>query len=215
MRIAHLTTVDMSLSLLLGPELAVDVDAGHEVYGLSSPGRFVPAITALGVEHVPLPSLTRSWNPRRDLRATLELARALRRIRPDVLHTHNPKTGVVGRAVGRLLGIPVVVNTCHGIWASPGDRLGRRLPVYAAEVVASWFSHAELFQNATDLATLTPWLRRSKSEVVGNGTDLTRFRPTMHGRLRVRAQLGIDDDVVLVGGVGRMVAENAGTRPEA
>lgn len=207
LRVAHLTTVDMSLSLLLGTELAVDVEVGHETFGLSAPGRFVPAVTELGVEHVALPSLTRSWNPVSDLRAILELGQALRRIRPDVLHTHNPKTGIVGRIVGRLLGTPVVVNTCHGIWASPSDGLRRRLPVYAAEVVASWFSHAELFQNATDLATLTPWLRRSKAEVVGNGTDLHRFRPTMSGRLRVREQLGVTDDVVLVGGVGRMVAE--------
>ena len=207
LRVAHLTTVDMSLSLLLGAELAVDVTAGHETYGISAPGRFVPAVTALGIEHVPLPSLTRSWDPRLDLRATRELVAALRRIRPDVLHTHNPKTGVIGRVAGRLLGGPVVVNTCHGIWASPTDRLRRRLPVYAAEVVASWFSHAELFQNGTDLATLTPWLRGRKAKVVGNGTDLTRFRHSPVDRARVRSELGIDDGTVLVGGVGRMVAE--------
>jgi glycosyltransferase involved in cell wall biosynthesis len=207
LRIAHLTTVDMSLSLLLGTELAVDVGAGHEVFGLSAPGRFVPAVEALGVEHVPLPSLTRSWDPRRDARATRELVAALRRLDLDVLHTHNPKTGVIGRVVGRLLGIPVVVNTCHGLWASSTDRLRRRAPVYTAEVVASWFSHAELFQNGTDLATLTPWLRRSRATVVGNGTDLERFVSSPDDRARVRAELGVGDDTVLVGGVGRMVAE--------
>lgn len=207
LRVAHLTTVDMSLSLLLGTELAVDVEAGHETFGLSAPGRFVPAVESLGVTHVPLPSLTRSWDPGRDLRATRELVAALRRLDLDVLHTHNPKTGVVGRVVGRLLGIPVVVNTCHGIWASSTDRLRRRVPVYTAEVVASWFSHAELFQNGTDLATLTPWLRRSRARVVGNGTDLDRFASSPEERARVRAELGVGDDTVLVGGVGRMVAE--------
>ena len=38
LRIGHLTTVDMSLSLLLGTELEVDVAAGHETFGLSAPG---------------------------------------------------------------------------------------------------------------------------------------------------------------------------------
>lgn len=207
LRVAHLTTVDMSLSLLLGTELLVDVEAGHHTFGLSAPGRFVPDVTDLGVRHFSLPSLTRSWDPRRDLQATLELARALREIRPDVLHTHNPKTGVVGRIVGRLLGVPVVVNTCHGIWASPTDRWRRRIPVYIAEVMASWFSHAELFQNGTDLDTLSPWLRAGKASVVGNGTDLQRFRHSSAGRARVRAELGVADDTVLVGGVGRMVTE--------
>ena len=207
LRIAHLTTVDMSLSLLLGTELAVDVAAGHEVFGLSCPGRFVAAVEELGVQHVPLPSLTRSWDPQRDVRATGELVRALRRLDLDVLHTHNPKTGVIGRIAGRLLGIPVVVNTCHGIWASSTDRLRRKAPVYIAEVAASWFSHAELFQNGTDLATLSPWVRPSRATVVGNGTDLERFVSAPDDRARVRTELGIDDDTVLVGGVGRMVAE--------
>jgi len=207
LRVAHLTTVDMSLALLLGTELAVDVAAGHHTFGLSSPGRYVAEVEALGVEHVPLPSLTRSWDPRRDVRATRELVAALRRLDLDVLHTHNPKTGVLGRVAGRLLGIPVVVNTCHGIWASPTDRLRRRVPVYTAEVVASWFGHAELFQNGTDLDTLSPWLRRSRATVVGNGTDLTRFTASRLDRARVRAELGVADDTVLVGGVGRMVAE--------
>lgn len=207
LRVAHLTTVDMSLALLLATELAVDVEAGHTTYGVSSPGRYVAAVESLGVEHVPLPSLTRSWDPRRDLRATRELVRALRKIRPDVLHTHNPKTGVIGRVVGRLLRVPVVVNTCHGIWASSTDRLRRRVPVYTAEVVAAWFSHAELFQNRADLDTLTPWLSRRKATVVGNGTDLSRFRPCPDARAKVRAELGIDDATVLAGGVGRMVSE--------
>ena len=40
---AHLTTVDMSLSLLLGTELAVDVEAGLQTFGISAPGAYVPA----------------------------------------------------------------------------------------------------------------------------------------------------------------------------
>jgi hypothetical protein len=77
-RIAHLTTVDMSLALLLATELAVDVEAGFEVFGLSAPGPYVAQVEALGVTHVPLPSLTRAWDPRRDLAGARELARTLR-----------------------------------------------------------------------------------------------------------------------------------------
>lgn len=207
LRVAHLTTIDASLVLLLGTELRVDVEAGLETVGLSAPGPYVGHLDDLGVRHVALPSLTRSWNPRRDAAAARELYRALRRLRPDVLHTHNPKTGVIGRIVGRVAGVPVVVNTCHGLWATEDDALRKRLAVYGAEVVAAAFSDAELYQNGTDARTLSRWVRKGKCRVVGNGTDLDRFRPDPPGRARVRTELGLDDTDLLVGGVGRLVAE--------
>lgn len=207
LRVAHLTTVDMSLALLLATELAVDVEAGLETYGISAPGPYVPTVKALGVKHAALPSLTRTWDLRRDSAAARELVSVLGELRPDVLHTHNPKTGVIGRILGRLTGVPVVVNTCHGLWAGPGDPLSRRAPVYTAEAVAAQFSHAELYQNGTDRGTLRRCVPQSRVKVVGNGTDLTRFVPDRLARQRVRDELGVDADTVLVGGVGRLVEE--------
>lgn len=207
LRLAHLTTVDMSLALLLATELEVDVQSGLETFGISGAGPYVPQVEGLGVKHVPLPSLTRSWDPVRDTRAFGELLWVLRDIRPDILHTHNPKTGVLGRVVGRLAGVPVVVNTCHGLWAGEGDRLLKRTAVYGAEAVAAVFSDAELYQNSVDRRTLRRLIRQPKTRVVGNGTDLSRFAPDFAAGRRLRAELGIDDRTVLVGGVGRMVAE--------
>jgi glycosyltransferase involved in cell wall biosynthesis len=206
LRVAHLTTVDMSLWLLLAAELRADVEAGFDVIGLSAPGPHVADVERLGVRHVALSSLTRSWDPVRDLAAARELAGALRTLRPDVLHTHNPKTGVLGRVLGRALWVPVVVNTCHGLWAGPDDAWKRRAPVYLAEATAALFSHAELYQNAADRDVLQPVVR-GRGRVVGNGVDLGHFRHDPAGRARVRARWEIADDEVLVGGVGRLVAE--------
>lgn len=207
LRVAHLTTVDMSLALLLPVELAADVEAGLDVIGISAPGPYVERVTGLGVRHVAVRSLTRAWEPLADLRAVGELGRTIRGLRLDVLHTHNPKTGVLGRMLGRLTGVPVVVNTCHGLWAGAGDSTAKRTLVYGAEAIASWFSDAELFQNADDHQVLSRWTPRRRSRVVGNGTDLTAFGVDVAARRRVRADLGVADDEVLVGGVGRLVAE--------
>ncbi len=207
LRVGHLTTVDMSLALLLGTELEVDVEHGHDVFGLSAPGPYVERVEALGVRHIPLTALTRAWDPLRDGRAFFQLVRALRRLELDVLHTHNPKTGVMGRIAGRLAGVPVVVNTCHGLWASPEDSVAKRTFVYGLEALAARFSDYEFFQNAQDEATLRPFLKRGKHRVVGNGVDLRRFAPDPEGRRRVRAELDIDDDELLVGTVGRRVRE--------
>jgi glycosyltransferase involved in cell wall biosynthesis len=207
LRVAHLTTVDMSLVLLLGTELRADVETGLEVFGVSAPGPWVEGVKRLGVTHVPLPSLTRAWNLPRDAAAGRELVRALRRLRLDVLHTHNPKTGVLGRLLGRASRVPVVVNTCHGLWMRPQDGWTRKAFVLGAEALAAQASHAELFQNAEDRRTLRWAVSPQRSRVVGNGVDLTRFRPDPQGRARVREELGVGPDELLVGGVGRRVAE--------
>jgi len=206
-RVAHLTTVDMSLALLLSTELEVDVAAGHAVFGISAPGPYVGRVTDLGVSHVSVPTLGRSWAPLADARAFFELFRALRRLNLDVLHTHTPKAGVMGRIAGRLAGVPVVVNTCHGLWARPEDRLLKRVLVYGAEALAIRFSDFELFQNAQDAHTLRHFLKPGSWQVVGNGIDLQRFRPDPEGRRMVRAELGIADDELLVGTIGRRVRE--------
>ena len=177
LRVGHLTTVDLSLAKLLETELRVDVAAGLETFGLSAPGPYVASGGSSGVRHVPIPSLTRSWQPARDAAAAREIAAALRHLKLDVLHTHNPKTGVLGRLIGRTLGVPVVVNTCHGLWAQPTDRLRRRALVLTAEAVAAQASHAELYQNGEDQAALARYVPSARSRLVGNGTDLTAFRP--------------------------------------
>lgn len=207
LRLAHLTTIDMSLALLLGTELAEDVAAGHTVFGISAAGPYVERVEKLGVTHVPVTNFTRSWNLRSDLAAFVELFFTIRRLKLDVLHTHTPKAGVLGRIAGRLAGVPVVVNTCHGLWARAEDPLLKRVFVYGAEGLAARFSDFELFQNAQDMATLRPALKRGRARVVGNGVDLERFQPDPEGRRRVRAEWGIGDDEIVVGTIGRRVRE--------
>ena len=210
--VAHLTTVDMSLELLLGAQLDGVVRAGGEVTGLSSPGPFVEAIRRRGARHVALATSTRGWDPIADLRAARDVLRALRRDRPTILHTHNPKPGLYGRIVGRVAGVPIVINSVHGLYATPDDRWARRAVVYVLEAIASRWSDAELVQNVEDVATIERFrlAARRKVEHLGNGVDLQRFRA---GRLdrgeraALRAEWGADDATVVVGAVGRLVAE--------
>ena len=209
--VVHLTTTDMSLDWLLRPQLEAFMEAGYDVIGMSAPGPHVDALEASGIRHHPIESLTRSMAPGRDLRALAELYRAFRDLRPAIVHTHNPKPGVFGRLAARAAGVPAIVNTVHGLYALPEDPLPKRAVVYGLERLAAGCSHAELLQNAEDL----PVLRRlgvphDRLTVLGNGIDLERFDPdrappSTAGRLR--AELGIDDDTVVIGVVGRLVWE--------
>lgn len=212
MKVAHLTTVDLSLRFLLLPQLSAVIDQGGEALGISAPGPWVEELEATGVRHVPLAGSTRSMNPLSDLKAAVGLWRILRLERPDVLHTHNPKPGVYGRIVGRLAGVPIVVNTVHGLYASPEDPLPKRAVVYLLEALASRFSDAELVQSREDMDLMSKYRITSERKMtyLGNGVDLTRFDPgrfdSTH-RERVRRELGVTPDQILVGAVGRLVEE--------
>jgi len=210
-RLVHLTTVDMSLELLLGPQLEAFAKAGYEVIAMSADGPYVDAVEARGVRHVPVQNATRSMDPRRDVLAIEELRRQFRRLRPDIVHTHNPKPGLYGRIAARAARVPVVVNTVHGLYALPEDRWRKRAVVYGFERMASLCSDAELVQNPEDVTTLRRALREPASKVVllGNGVDLQRFAPDRSGdrRRKVRGELGIAEDAIVVGAVGRLVLE--------
>jgi glycosyltransferase involved in cell wall biosynthesis len=195
--VLHLTTVDLSLAKLLLPQLIAFREAGYDVFGASAPGPYVAELEEAGIRHVPLSRSTRAADVRSDLAAAREFLGICRRLRPDVVHTHNPKPGVYGRIAARLAGVPVVVNTVHGLYAQPDDPLPKRTVVYGLERLAATCSDAELLQNAEDL----PVLRRlrvpeRKLHLLGNGVDLSRFDPDAHAarRARVRAELGVADD---------------------
>ncbi|MEM7141890.1 MAG: glycosyltransferase family 4 protein [Actinomycetota bacterium] len=210
-RVIHLTTTDMSLDWLLRPQLEAFLAHGYDVVGMSAPGPHVAALEASGIRHVAVPSLTRSMSPARDLRAFGDLRRAFRRLAPDIVHTHNPKPGVLGRLAARSAGVPAVVNTVHGLYALPEDRAAKKAVVYGLERIAAGCSDAELLQNEEDL----PVLRRlgvphRKLTVLGNGIDLQRFRPEAAApgsRERLRREWAVGEQTTVIGVVGRLVWE--------
>ena len=209
-KIAHLTTIDLSLRYLLLAQIEGSLAAGDDVLGISARGPDVPFLEERGMRFVELRGSTRSMSLRGDLRAARELWSILRRERPAVLHTHNPKPGIYGRVLGRLAGVPLVVHTTHGLYAAPDDPLPKRLVVYGLEALASRFSHVELVQNPEDLELMRRWriAPRRTLRLLGNGVDLDRFRPADDDERQARrTELGIGPADVVVGLVARLVAE--------
>jgi len=212
MRIAHAATIQATVRFLLLPQLRRLRDEGYKVAAISAPGPYTADLEAQGVRFIPWRHATRSWDPGADLWAVAELVGILRRERFDLLHTHTPKPGVIGRIAARAVGVPNVVHTAHGLYVRPDDPVRRKVPVLGLEWLAARFSDLELYQSQEDMA----WARRlgvvqrGRSRFLGNGTDLTRFRPdalSNEHRATLRAELGIPEEALVVGTLGRLVAE--------
>jgi glycosyltransferase involved in cell wall biosynthesis len=210
-RVAHVTTVDLSLRYLLLNQLERIRDEGYEVAGISADGPDVAVIEAHGIPHFAVP-MTRRFTPLADLRALWALTRLMRRERFDIVHTHTPKAGLLGQLAARLSGVPVVVNTLHGFYFHDDtDPLPRRFYIWM-ERLAARCSDSILSQNEEDIGTaiaeriappeLLKWL--------GNGIDVTRFdrRRLSDASLQaLREEIGLEADSRVVGFVGRLVEE--------
>ena len=212
LKVAHIATIDLTLRVLLIAQLRALRDAGFDVTAISAPGPWTDDLTREGIRHIPWPHATRSWNLRSDARAFTSLMKIFRRERFDLIHTHNPKPGIMGRVGARLTRIPCVMSTAHGLYATPDDRLRKRIPVVMLEWLAARCSDLDLYQSKEDL----DWMRRlkivseTKSELLGNGTNLSRFDPSLVTPERLaslRSELGIAANELVVGTIGRLVAE--------
>ncbi len=207
-RLVHLTTSDRSLAVLLGPQLRAFAEVGMDVIGVSAPGPFVTQLADLGVRHVALRHSARSVSAADDLLAGPELTKVFRSLRPDIVHTHDARPGVFGRIAARAAGVPGIVNTVHGLFASPDDPLQRKAVTYGLERVAAACSRFELVQNPDDLALVARLgVPADHLVLLGSGVDLQRFQPrrTSADIALARSALGVDPSAVVAGTVGCLV----------
>ena len=90
-----------------------------------------------GVACETVAGLGREIAPLRDLVALAGLARLMRAWRPQIVHTHTAKAGLLGRLAARAAGVPTVVHTFHGhvlrgYFSPPKQALFRRLEALLA-----------------------------------------------------------------------------------
>ena len=179
------------------------------VAGTTAPheGDMLDLARARSVEPIVLPALGREINPLDDLVALARMVQFVRRLTPDVVHTHMAKAGTIGRLAARICGVPLVVHTYHG------------------HVFHSYFGAAKTrvfltIERALGLVTdrIIVVGDGQRDEIAGYGVappgKLESIRlglelaPLLHAeaaRGRLRQELGIDASTPLVGIVARLV----------
>jgi glycosyltransferase involved in cell wall biosynthesis len=163
-----------------------------------------------GVEVVTLPGLSRELSPVRDALAAFRLARLIRRLRPDVVHTHTAKAGAVGRAAALLAGTrrPVVVHTFHGhvlrgYFGSGGTLVFRAIETILAHASDRLIAVSPEVRDELVALHVAP---AAKFSVVRLGIEL---EPRVHfdgDPAEVRRRHGIRAEKFIVGWFGRMTA---------
>jgi glycosyltransferase involved in cell wall biosynthesis len=108
---AQENTVASVQGLALKPGVSVTLFSGLT----SGPeGSLEESFSATPERLVYIPELVRPVHPWNDILALLKLTRRFRKCRPDIVHTHSGKAGIVGRLAAHRAGIGCIVHTVHG-----------------------------------------------------------------------------------------------------
>jgi glycosyltransferase involved in cell wall biosynthesis len=213
-KVAHVTSVAVSLRYLLLKQIQSIQAEGYEVVGISTPGADASIMEAEGVAHIPVP-ISRNISPIQDLKSLWQLYRVMRREKFTIVHTHTPKPGLLAQLAARLAGVPVVINTLHGFYFHEHMRPMERRFYIVLEKLAAFCSDIILSQNREDMQTAVKEgiCKSERIRHLGNGIDLAEFDPARFtaGMLQEqRAEIGIPDGVKVVGFVGRLAARRKG-----
>jgi len=181
------------VTLITGPE------AGPE-------GQLLDEARATGYDVIVLPSLRRAVNPLADRQAYTDLVEILRQIRPDIVHTHSSKAGIIGRFAARAARVPIVVHTIHGMsfnrtqsWME--QSLYRFLEQRAARITDCLVTVADAMIDQATEAGIAP---REKFRTVYSGMEVDWFSPDRYDRAAIRASWGFSDEHVVVGAIARL-----------
>jgi glycosyltransferase involved in cell wall biosynthesis len=159
---------------------------------------------------------TRSLTPLQDARVYGKLKDLIGEGRYDIVHTHTPKDGILGRRAAWKAKVPAVVHTCNGFYFSETSSRARRRLVLRAERYAARRCHHLVFVSGEDMALAVKLgiAKPGRLSYIPDGVDEGRFRPGEEPGLR--EELGIPPGARVVGYVGEMTQEkDQGTLLEA
>jgi glycosyltransferase involved in cell wall biosynthesis len=208
-KICQLCAVDFTLYHFLLPLLRALRAAGHDPVAVAAEGPLLAEVRAEGfrVETVPF---VRGFNPVAHLRAAAALVPIFRRERFDLVHTHTPIAGLIGRIAAKIAGVPRIAYTAHGFYFHERMSPAARAFFVALEWIGGRMTDILLTQAQEDAATA----RRLKLcagtiAAIGNGVDPAKFSPSSDPARRagLRAGLGLAPGAVAIAAVGRLVAE--------
>lgn len=150
--------------------------------------------------------LRRAIHPTRDWRAYCELKQVLREFRPEVVHTHSAKAGILGRLAAWSLNVPAIVHTVHGAPFGRFDPWPRRKFYAACERYAARRCHhlISVADAMTDLMVAAKVAPREKFTTIYSGMEVDPFLHANDHRERVRQELGYKPEHVVVGKIARL-----------
>jgi len=147
----------------------------------------------------------RPVSPWQDWRALVTLTEHLKQRRPDVVHTHSGKAGVLGRLAARRAGVPVIIHTIHGpSFGNFQGALANFIFTNAERYAADATDHFVVVANAMTQQYLAAGIGRPEQYTrVFSGFDLQPYLQAKNDAA-LRQKLGLAPDDFVIGKIARL-----------
>ena len=159
------------MQVLLKGQLLNMQEHGYDITMISSDGPEVKDLVAQEkCAHIVVP-FTRKISPVQDLLCLIQLIRLFRKLKPDIVHTHTPKAGLLGMMAAKISGVPVRMHTVAGLPWMETSGLVRILLKKMEQLTA--FCSTGIYPNSKVLRDFLfqQHIGTTKMKVLGNGSS--------------------------------------------
>lgn len=193
------------LSLVSGASLESEMK--HEEYEATEID--IQKLKSEGIDFIRCSSLVRRIHFANDFKAFLSLWKIFKKNKPQIIHTHSSKAGLLGRIAAKLAGVPARVHTPHGhvfqgYFGPVKTRffifLERRATRLTDRIIA-------LTQREKEDYVKFKIAKQNKLAVIHSGIELDKYRGLPEEEKKVmKKSLGIPDNAFVAGTAGRLVS---------
>ena len=179
-KLIRITTIPMALHVLLPGQMKFMSENGFKVIMISADGENLDkVIENEKCQHIIVP-MTRKITPWQDLLCLFQLIKIFRKEKPDIVHSHTPKAGLLGMMAAKISGIKIRIHTVAGLPLMEESGLKYALLKQIEKITYSVANH--VWPNSNSLYNFIKknnFADAYKLKVIGqgstNGVSITRF----------------------------------------
>lgn len=215
MKLIRITTVPMALKVLLRGQMKYMREHGVDVLMVSADGPELEDVKNYEQCRHVLVHMTRAITPVQDLRSLWQLYRLFKKEKPDIVHSHTPKAGLLAMLAGRMAGVKIRIHTIAGLRFVTATGISRKVMIAMEKLTGRmatqvWPNSQSLYDYVVDNKLVNP----KKMSIIGrgssNGIDLGRFsraalRP--EGLTKAKEIIQYDPALFYIVAIGRVVKD--------
>jgi len=208
-KICYVANTDMAIRFILFNHLKFLKKKGYDVCAVCSKGDLIKEVREKGIK-VKIINFNRGLNPFAHLVSLFRLISFFRKEKFDIIHTHNPVPCLLGQLAAKIVGIPCIISTIHGLYFQGAGGIKRKFFIFIEKISARCSDRIFSVSNGIiDVMIKENICSLDKIKYLGNGINIERFNSKRFSKEFIdkkKKELGISGFKV-IGIIGRLVKE--------